>query len=872
MKYGLFFGVNNYTHGITPLTCARNDALAFFRTFKAEGYEGRLLTDAPAGMTQEDYKNQLLSEGFASSDIQVCKMTSEELRRALNEIPEMKAGDLLVIFFSGHGFEIGNQNFLIGSDADAAWMNNSNIPGAVPLAGICRCTNFPGVLRLLILDCCRNNPFEGGRALYTCSSSRNLELEDLTKAQAEKSLLPPVIITSCSTNERAYEDKKQGLGYFSKSFLKTLQDKSINSFETFIRSVLSPIRVPDAGLQTPWICGNLSQPIHLLERWKTAANLDHLFSECKQQIALTDRLLKLNNKPLPQELISLRADIEKAKKENDCDTARRCLDEMTGKAEKIRNVQISESAEQLEQFAQLFAKHANISSEKFADLKERYDSLRKKGFSRELLDVLQAAYGELLQVCKKITTEEKQCITSWLNFLKENKIPVPDDLKKYNSAVDEPTNAGEWQRDFETLSSVLDKITSLGESTARKKISEARDIVEKLEQNLPSVPGRFFRLKAEASHSENLGNLHDACRKWQKIVAELSNFADEAFTGQNERLRKETIDLLKFLSSCNREFKAPRYDLKGVSPENLPPREFLEYRQQLYNAAILQAQECARELFEKYNKEIQSAKDELPREVWEYMFQASEAEKAKDFSRARAFWESALKAARSRTQSSAASNSAPAGGSSQNRTPHQHLPEQPVSVQEPVQIPSPVKTDSQSSKWTSWIKTPFIGYLKLIFFWFLFMMCVCCFSLLILPVGVYLLNFPWDKCLAAAWLIGIAAWLFLGGLYFNKFFTVITTATITFLLLFASVKAFGLSSDNAYTIATPVFWLLYPVFNWLFSRFTFKKKKLHWSILLFMALFALAGLGTIVALKKDKQNLKNSRHVIAPKMEICCRD
>ena len=112
-------------------------------------------------------------------------------------------------------------------------------------------------------------------------------------------------------------------------------------------------------------------------------------------------------------------------------------------------------------------------------------------------------------------------------------------MKKYNSAVDEPTNAGEWQRDFETLSSVLDKITSLGESTARKKISEARDIVEKLEQNLPSVPGRFFRLKAEASHSENLGNLHDACRKWQKIVAELSNFADEAFTGQNERLRKE---------------------------------------------------------------------------------------------------------------------------------------------------------------------------------------------------------------------------------------------------------------------------------------------------------------------------------------------
>ena len=113
MKYGLFFGINNYAHGITPLSCARNDAESFFRTFKAEGYEGKLLTDAPAGTSPEQYKQQLLAEGYAPSDIHVCNMTSADVRNALNNIPSMKKGDLLVIFFSGHGFEINGKNCLI---------------------------------------------------------------------------------------------------------------------------------------------------------------------------------------------------------------------------------------------------------------------------------------------------------------------------------------------------------------------------------------------------------------------------------------------------------------------------------------------------------------------------------------------------------------------------------------------------------------------------------------------------------------------------------------------------------------------------------------------------------------------------------------
>ena len=48
MKYGLFIGINQYTNGITPLKCARNDALALSKLFALNGYDVNVLLDHEA--------------------------------------------------------------------------------------------------------------------------------------------------------------------------------------------------------------------------------------------------------------------------------------------------------------------------------------------------------------------------------------------------------------------------------------------------------------------------------------------------------------------------------------------------------------------------------------------------------------------------------------------------------------------------------------------------------------------------------------------------------------------------------------------------------------------------------------------------------
>ena len=848
MKYGLFFGINNYAHGITPLSCARNDAESFFRTFKAEGYEGKLLTDAPAGTSPEQYKQQLLAEGYAPSDIHVCNMTSADVRNALNNIPSMKKGDLLVIFFSGHGFEINGKNCLICSDGDAAWMSDSSIPGSVPVAGICSSTAFPGVTRLFILDCCRNNPFAGGRSVYACSAARNVELETLATARLPESVVPPLIITSCSTSESAYEDKERGQGYFSLSFLKNLKDRKINSFSDFIRSALAPIRVPDAGLQTPWICGNISLPVPLLERWEQARKYELAAAECEEKFALTEELLKINDAPFPAELLSLRAAAAAALKQNDSGPAEKFL----GEIEKIWKIRSSEIIGSLEQIEQLSAADREFSTEKAASLKKQYITLRSNGPSQKLLEILQEAFSEVRLLSGKLLSGKKERLDKWVEFFKENSVSLPQNLKEDLSHYTACHNAGKWKEAEELLSRLLEQITVSGQNTAQAKIKEARTGVEELEDLLKSIPEHIFRLKAEASRVENHGDLMEAARCWQKTAAELNSFAEVSLNKEKERLVAETGNFIKFLMKCNRKFQTPPYDLGTYStPADLPLRQSLEFQKMLHSAAARQVKECARPLFDAYQNEIKSGANH-PSEVWQHMFLANEAEKGNDYLKAQEHWLKALGYARSKQSE-----------------PPRPVFTQPASGVTPVPSPGvpviPPPQPAAFSKWEWWFKTPFIGYLKLLWFTILFGLCFFAVFTVTYPVGIYIVKVTWDQCQAITAIISTVGILILGGVFFNKFFTVLITALAAFFLEVGIEKSLNL--DQCVWIALCFFWLLYPVFNGFFSNFKVKKKKLHWSVFIILPVLALIGF-MILGLIRSKEQ-QQSRCFMEREAEVC---
>ncbi|MGX8011507.1 caspase family protein [Mesorhizobium sp. ORM8.1] len=91
---------------------------------------------------------------FVAKD--VTKLQFEETFR--NYLAAADGADLAVVYYSGHGFQIGGENFLIPVDAslkDAADMEVQ----AIKLDDVLQQLRSKSKIQVIILDACRNNPF-----------------------------------------------------------------------------------------------------------------------------------------------------------------------------------------------------------------------------------------------------------------------------------------------------------------------------------------------------------------------------------------------------------------------------------------------------------------------------------------------------------------------------------------------------------------------------------------------------------------------------------------------------------------------------------------------------------------------------------------
>ena len=96
-------------------------------------------------------------------------------------------------------------------------------------------TNKPGVNRLFILDCCRSDILANRSGTYSCGASRNIALNAAVQNNSDKSIIPPLILSSCSTGECAFE--KENHGFFTEVLLKSIDDRTITSFRDFQQSL-----------------------------------------------------------------------------------------------------------------------------------------------------------------------------------------------------------------------------------------------------------------------------------------------------------------------------------------------------------------------------------------------------------------------------------------------------------------------------------------------------------------------------------------------------------------------------------------------------------------------------------------------------------
>jgi formylglycine-generating enzyme required for sulfatase activity len=130
-RVALVIGNGSYAH-ITHLPNVRNDAAAMAALFKAAKFDA------------VDVRHNV---GAA------------ELRRALREFESRTAdADIAVLFYAGHGIEVGQVNYLI--PVDARLVTDFDVEDeTVPLDRVLQAMEPAKHLRLVILDACRENPF-----------------------------------------------------------------------------------------------------------------------------------------------------------------------------------------------------------------------------------------------------------------------------------------------------------------------------------------------------------------------------------------------------------------------------------------------------------------------------------------------------------------------------------------------------------------------------------------------------------------------------------------------------------------------------------------------------------------------------------------
>lgn len=103
------------------------------------------------------------------------------MRRALDDFRQDAQGaDVALVFFAGHGVEIGGENRLLPVDADAASLDALKA-SSLPLEEVSRTVAAVAGIGLILLDACRNDPF--GAAGTTGRSAAPLKAEVASAAR-----------------------------------------------------------------------------------------------------------------------------------------------------------------------------------------------------------------------------------------------------------------------------------------------------------------------------------------------------------------------------------------------------------------------------------------------------------------------------------------------------------------------------------------------------------------------------------------------------------------------------------------------------------------------------------------------------------------
>ncbi len=175
------------------------------------------------------------------------------LRRALRDLDQDSE---VVLFYAGHGIQIGGGNYLIPVDATLA--NAYDVPfEAVSLSSVIKILAARARLQVIILDACRDNPFADARVVTDLAGTLTGTRDGFNALTAP---INSLLAFSTSPGEVAF-DGTDGNSPFTSALIEAARAEPDRPAAQLFERVRRMVWERTDGQQVPWESSTLVEPV-----------------------------------------------------------------------------------------------------------------------------------------------------------------------------------------------------------------------------------------------------------------------------------------------------------------------------------------------------------------------------------------------------------------------------------------------------------------------------------------------------------------------------------------------------------------------------------------------------------------------------------
>jgi formylglycine-generating enzyme required for sulfatase activity len=200
-----------------------------------------------------------ISASFGRLGFSVTRVTDgtfDDMRRALLQFGrDARGSEMAVVFFAGHGMEIGGENWLIPIDAELRSDTDAESE-AIPLRSAMLQVANASSLGLVILDSCRNNPF-------AAKMQRSVRYRAVDRGLARVEPTDNVLVAYAAKDGTTANDGNGRNSPFTAALLNNLEMPGVE-INFLFRNVRDEVVAATKREQQPFVYGSLSrQSIYL---------------------------------------------------------------------------------------------------------------------------------------------------------------------------------------------------------------------------------------------------------------------------------------------------------------------------------------------------------------------------------------------------------------------------------------------------------------------------------------------------------------------------------------------------------------------------------------------------------------------------------